>query len=62
MRGSSVVIVALIALGLSGGAQAMQTVFIVFQMPSKNIGCGFTDQPDYLRCDIGSGIKPAPTR
>jgi uncharacterized protein DUF6636 len=38
-----------------------------FQTPSRNIGCIYvaplaaTDQP-YLRCDIGSGLRPLPRR
>jgi uncharacterized protein DUF6636 len=38
-----------------------------FQTPSRNIGCifvaalGSTDRP-YLRCDIGSGLRPLPPR
>jgi hypothetical protein len=30
-----------------------------FQMPSKNIGCGF--ESDVLRCDILSGLQPEPS-
>ena len=48
------------ALGLAGGAAAGRSVFIPFQTPSKNIGCGFTDQPNFLRCDINSRLKPEP--
>lgn len=44
------------------GAGAARTVFITFQTPSKNIGCGFTDQPSFLRCDINSGLKPNPAK
>lgn len=50
------------ALALAGGAGAAHTVFITFQMPSKNIGCGFTDQPNFLRCDIDSGLTPEPVK
>lgn len=51
-----------LALGLAGGAGAGPAVFITFQTPSKNIGCGFTDQPNFLRCDIDSGLKPEPAK
>ncbi len=47
---------------LAGGADAASAVFITFQTPSKNIGCGFTDQPNFLRCEINSGLKPTPAR
>ena len=33
-----------------------------FQLPSRNIGCTYVTNPIYLRCDILSGLKPAPTR
>jgi hypothetical protein len=32
------------------------------QMPSRNIGCVFSRVPRYVRCDIRSGLKPAPPR
>jgi hypothetical protein len=32
------------------------------QMPSRNIGCIFGQSPRYVRCDIRSGLKPAPPR
>jgi hypothetical protein len=48
---------------LGGGAHA--AVFI-FRTPSSNIGCLFNADPGfggtYLRCDILSGLKPAPKR
>jgi hypothetical protein len=50
------------ALALAGDAVAARSVFIPFQTPSRNIGCGFSDQPDFLRCDIDSRLKPAPAR
>ena len=31
-----------------------------FQLPSRNIGCAYGTSPTYLRCDIRSGLKPAP--
>jgi hypothetical protein len=46
--------------GSAGGA------VYVFRMPSSNIGCVFSSDPGfggpYLRCDILSGLKPAPAR
>lgn len=51
-----------LALGFAGGAGASATVFIRFQTPSKNIGCGFTGQPNFLRCEIDSGLKPDPAK
>jgi hypothetical protein len=32
------------------------------QMPSRNIGCIFSQSPRSVRCDIRSGLKPAPPR
>ncbi len=32
------------------------------QMPSRNIGCIFSQSPRYVRCDVRSGLKPAPPR
>jgi uncharacterized protein DUF6636 len=50
-------------LALAGSAHA--AVF-AFRTPSSNIGCLFNADPGfggvYLRCDILSGLKPAPTR
>ena len=38
----------------------------VFQTPSKNIGCIYepaeAGQPAFLRCDIGTGLKPRPPK
>ena len=54
----------LLAAALSSEAGAQPSTFR-FQTPSMNIGCLYsaaTNQPSYLRCDILSGLKPAPTR
>jgi hypothetical protein len=32
------------------------------QMPSRNIGCIFNRAPVFVRCDVRSGLKPAPPR
>ncbi len=32
------------------------------QLPSRNIGCIFGQSPRYIRCDVRSGLKPAPPR
>jgi LppP/LprE lipoprotein len=32
------------------------------QLPSRNIGCIFSRSPRYVRCDVRSGLKPAPPR
>jgi hypothetical protein len=57
------VVVAAVVLALAGSASA--AVFM-FRTPSSNIGCIFTSEPSFggpeLRCDILSGLKPAPTR
>ena len=31
---------------------AAQAKYTDFRLPSGNIGCGFVDKPQYLRCDI----------
>jgi hypothetical protein len=57
------VVVAGLSLVLAGSASG--AVF-AFRTPSANIGCIFTSEPSFggpeLRCDILSGLKPAPTR
>jgi hypothetical protein len=51
------------ALGQPGGAR---DDYAVFHTPSGNIGCGYTgaggSPKGFLRCDIGTGIKPAPKK
>jgi hypothetical protein len=41
-----------------------KTQFVRFQTPSRNIGCVYSAaqdrRPVYLRCDILSGLRPAP--
>ena len=41
---------------------AAQAKYKDFRMPSNNIGCGFSDDPLYLRCDIlqSSDAPPRP--
>jgi hypothetical protein len=57
------VLVGALFAALAGSAHA--AVF-VFRTPSSNIGCVFNAEPGFggpeLRCDILSGLKPAPTR
>jgi hypothetical protein len=36
--------------------------FVFFQTPSHNIGCVYSSSPASLRCDIRSGLKPAPPK
>jgi len=52
----------LIAMAVMGAAQARESVYVTFRMPSGNIACGYsTDSgPVTLRCDILSGMKPRP--
>jgi hypothetical protein len=45
---------ALAAAGAASGAVAS------FRTPSGNIGCVWTSDPSYIRCDILSGLKPRP--
>jgi hypothetical protein len=58
-----IVLVGAVFLALVGSAHA--AVFM-FRTPSGNIGCAFNSDPGfgdiYLRCDILSGLKPAPPR
>ena len=49
----------LLALLLPASAQAS---FVFFQTPSHNIGCVYSSSPASLRCDIRSGLKPAPPK
>jgi hypothetical protein len=53
---------AVVAAGAHAASQP--SVFVKFRMPSGNIGCAGSvaarSQPSYLRCDILSGVRPAP--
>jgi hypothetical protein len=55
--------VVLLFLALAGSASA---AIFFFRTPSANIGCIYSSEPGnggpYLRCDILSGLKPAPQR
>ncbi len=57
------VLVASLFLALAATAHA---ALFMFRMPSSNVGCVFSSEPGfggpYLRCDILSGLKPAPRR
>jgi hypothetical protein len=61
--GMRFVLVGALFLALAGSAHA---ALFMFRTPSSNIGCIFSSEPSgrgpYLRCDILSGLKPAPTR
>ena len=48
-----------LALVLTPGASAK---FVFLQTPSHNIACAYSTSPANLRCDILSGLKPAPRR
>jgi hypothetical protein len=56
-------LVASLFLALAGSAGG---AVYSFRMPSSNIGCIYSSDPGfggpYLRCDILSGLKPAPAR
>jgi hypothetical protein len=52
----------LLALALPLSAGAATPVFEFFQTPSHNIGCAYSGSPQNLRCDIRSGLKPAPPK
>lgn len=61
-------LVALLVAALAlGGPAATAATPPFFQTPSRNIGCifvaglGALDKP-YLRCDIGSGLRPLPPK
>jgi hypothetical protein len=62
LRLAPLVCVALVAAALAATAQSRAMAFVTFQMPSKNIGCGYLSGfgPVVLRCDIRSGLKPEP--
>jgi hypothetical protein len=62
LRAAAFFLLVVTALVAAGSAGSTATVFVTFQTPSKNIGCGFSDRPNYLRCDIDSGLKPLPPR
>jgi hypothetical protein len=58
-----VVLASTLLLALSGSASA---AIFIFRMPSSNIGCAYSNEPGLggpsLRCDILSGLKPAPAK
>ena len=61
IRGALFTAVAAVALTLgTSGATAKNAKIVAFKTPSGNIGCIYSDGPHYLRCDIRSGLKPAP--
>ena len=51
---------------LAFAASTAHAAIFFFRTPSANIGCYFSLEPGaggpYLRCDILSGLKPAPKR
>jgi uncharacterized protein DUF6636 len=50
---------AVVMLVVAGAAQARISTF---KTPSGNIGCLYDSSPSFLRCDIRSGLLPAPPR
>lgn len=62
LRFAPLLCVAFVAAALAATAQSRSQAFVTFQMPSKNIGCGYLSGlgPAVLRCDIRSGLKPEP--
>jgi hypothetical protein len=52
--------------GLVPAQAEAQLSTVSFRTPSRNIGCVFRraahNQPAFLRCDVLSGLKPAPRR
>ena len=59
-RAAAALLVATAAL-LAGTASASAAID-TFRTPSGNIGCVYDSRPAYLRCDIRSGLRPAPAR
>jgi hypothetical protein len=63
--GVCLVITALVA-GAAAQSRAGQLRIARFQLPSRNIGCGYLPRSSSgaasLRCDILSGLQPAPRR
>jgi hypothetical protein len=57
------VVSAVLLLALAGSANG---AIFLFRMPSSNIGCAYSNEPGSggpnLRCDILSGLKPAPSK
>jgi hypothetical protein len=57
---------ALLAGAAATDTRAAQLRIARFQLPSRNIGCGYVPRSSstaaYLRCDILSGLQPAPRR
>ena len=62
LRIAPLLCVALATAAFAATAQSRPQAFVTFQMPSKNIGCGYLSGlgPAVLRCDIRSGLKPEP--
>jgi hypothetical protein len=58
-----IAVVAALALAFAAPAHAL---LVQFRTPSGNIGCVFSLEPSrvgpFLRCDILSGLKPAPAK
>jgi hypothetical protein len=58
LRGLILAVACAAAVAATASAATAKTV--LFKTPSGNIGCEYSTGPDYLRCDIGSGLKPRP--
>jgi hypothetical protein len=61
LRGTIALLACALALAAVASTAAARSAKVVeFKTPSGNIGCIYSTGPDYLRCDIGSGLKPRP--
>jgi hypothetical protein len=54
------VLLALATAAVASAGSARDAKFVAFKTPSGNIGCIYSSGPDYLRCDIRSGLRPKP--
>jgi hypothetical protein len=63
LRGSLALLAATLALGaIASSAGARTSGLAFFRTPSGNIGCVASTNPNGLRCDIKSGLRPRPVR
>ena len=62
VRRPAIALAAVAFLVASTGAWSQPDRLESFQTPSRNIACGYLSGPDYLRCDIRSGLRPEPRR
>jgi hypothetical protein len=58
---SRVALATAVATAVAGVAAAAASAYSGFWMPSRNIACAaFSAPKPYLRCDVLSGVRPAP--